>query len=116
MGLSDIIYSGYLHERLPQKRKENKSPHERKTNRKPDLDAMFVRVFGCPVQYEPYGGPLHKRAKKTEWGYFVGVLWPMALVFRPEDNKVISASRKKILCHEEVYATFDATKSPSPLI
>jgi hypothetical protein len=40
----------------------------------------------------------------------------MALVFRPEDNKVISVSRKTILCHEEVYATFDATKSLSQLI
>jgi hypothetical protein len=70
---------------------------------------MFVHVFGCPVQYEPHGGALHKRGRKTEWGYFVGVQWPMVLILRPEDGKVMSVSRKKVLCHEEIYATFDAT-------
>ena len=75
---------------------------------------MFLRVFGCPAQYEPYGGALHKRGKKTEWGYFVGVQWPMALIRRPEDGKIISVSRKKILCHEEIYATFDSSKGMTP--
>jgi hypothetical protein len=71
-------------------------------------------VFGCPAQYEPYGGALHKRGKKTEWGYFVGVQWPMALILRPEDGKIISVSRKKILCHEEIYATFDSSRGMAP--
>ena len=71
--------------------------------------SMFMHVFGCPVQYEPHGGALHKRGRKTEWGYFVGVQWPMVLILRPEDGKVMSVLRKKVLCHEEIYATFDAT-------
>jgi hypothetical protein len=32
----------------------------------------------------------------------------MVLVMRPEDWKVISVSRKKVLCHEERYATSDS--------
>ncbi len=40
----------------------------------------------------------------------------MTLVYRPEDQKVISVSRKNILRHEEVYATFDSAKNPSPII
>jgi hypothetical protein len=65
--------------------------------------------------YEPHGGALHKRGRKTEWGYFVGVQWPMVLILRPEDGKVISVSRKKVLCHEEIYATFDSTKGKTPI-
>ncbi len=32
----------------------------------------------------------------------------MVLIMRPEDCKVISVSRKKVLCHEERYATSDS--------
>ncbi len=39
----------------------------------------------------------------------------MVLVLRPEDGKVMSVSRKKVLCHEEIYATFDATKGQAPV-
>jgi hypothetical protein len=56
----------------------------------------------------------HKRASKTEWGYFVGMQWPMCLVYKPEANKVISVSRKKLVCHEGMYAQFDPTKNPVP--
>ena len=38
----------------------------------------------------------------------------MALILRPDDGKVISVSRKKILCHEEIYATFDSSKGMTP--
>jgi hypothetical protein len=114
-GLSDV-YSAYLHGKLlPQPGHDNISPHEIKTSRKPDPDAMFMHVFCCPVQYEPHGGALHKRGRKTEWGYFVGVQWPMVLILRPEDAKVMSVSRKKVLYHEEIYATFDATKGRTPV-
>ena len=39
----------------------------------------------------------------------------MVLVLRPEDGKIMSVSRKKVLCHEEIYATFDATKGKAPI-
>jgi hypothetical protein len=106
-GLSDR-QAANIHEVMPQKSKGNISPYEHKTKRRPDRDALFIRVFGCPAQYEPWGGALQKRASKTEWGYFVGMQWPMVLIMRPEDWKVISVSRKKVLCHEERYATSDS--------
>ena len=59
-GLADV-QAAYIHNFMPQQSKEDMSPYERKTFRTPDLDAMFVRVFGCPAQYEPYKGALHKR-------------------------------------------------------
>ncbi len=39
----------------------------------------------------------------------------MALILRPEDGKIMSVSRKKVLCHEEIYATFDAKKGRAPV-
>ena len=110
------FYAAYLHNLIPQKSKQGKSPHEITTGREPDLDLMFVKIFGCPCQYEPAHGVDHKRAAKTEWGWFVGIQWPMALVLRPGDNKVLSISRKKIHCHELVYARFDPSSGLKPQI
>jgi hypothetical protein len=93
-GLADV-QAAYVHNLMPQQSKENMSPYERKTFRAPDLDALFLRVFGCPAQYEPYGGALHKRGKKMEWGYFVGVQWPMALILRTEDGKLSLCQEKR---------------------
>jgi hypothetical protein len=113
-GLSDV-YSAAIVETLPQQGHDKRSPHEIKKGWVPDLEVLFIHVFGCPVQYEPHGGALHKRGRKTEWGYVVGVQWPMVLVLRPEDGKVMSVSRKKVLRHEEIYATFDATKGKTSI-
>ncbi len=77
---------------------------------------MFIHVFGCPCQYEPAHDVLHKRAAKTEWGWFVGVQWPMVLILRPEDHKIFSISRKKVYCHEMMYAKFDAETQTRPRI
>jgi hypothetical protein len=112
-GLSDV-YCAAIVETLPLQGHDKRSPHEIKKGWVPDPEVLFIHVFGCPVQYEPHGGALHKRGRKTEWGYFVGVQWPMALILRPEDGKVLSVSRKKVLCHEEIYATFDASKGKTP--
>jgi hypothetical protein len=67
---------------------------------------MFAKVFGCPYQYEPASEVEHKRSAKTEWGWFVGIQWLMALILRPYDLKVISISRRKVHCHESIYARF----------
>ncbi len=112
-GLSDL-HAGYTHEFLPRKR-TGVSPFEYKFNRKPDLDVFFVHVFGCPSQYAPITGADHKRAQKTEWAWFVGVQWPMVLLLRPEDDKIISVSRHKVQCHEEAYAKYDPSKGGNPL-
>jgi hypothetical protein len=112
-GLSDV-HAGNVHDFSPQKR-TGVSPFEFRNKRAPDLDVFFVHVFGCPCQYAPITGADHKRAKKTEWGWYVGVQWPMVLVLRPEDNKVISVSRHKVNCHEEAYAKYDPAKGGNPL-
>ena len=72
---------------IEQQGHDKRSPHEIKKGYLPDPEVLFIHVFGCPVQYEPHGGALHKRGRKTEWGYFVGVQWPMVLILRPEDGK-----------------------------
>jgi hypothetical protein len=40
----------------------------------------------------------------------------MALVLRPSDNKVLSISRKKLHCHEAMYARFDPASESKPKI
>jgi hypothetical protein len=70
-GLPDL-HAANVHHVMPQQSRNNMSPYEYKLKREPDRDALFIHVFGCPVQYEPYGGALHKSAPKTEWGYYVG--------------------------------------------
>jgi hypothetical protein len=110
------INAAWIHRTLPQKLKSCKSPCEITTGRLPDDDVLFIRVFGCPCQYEPAYAVEHKRSAKTEWGWFVGVQWPMALILRPADNKVLSISRKKVYCHELMYAKFDPETQLRPRI
>jgi hypothetical protein len=111
-GLADL-YATYIHDLLP--KDKGMSPFESRTGRKPDLDVFHVKVFGTPCQYAPIKGAEHKRGKKTEWGWFVGMQMPMCLVLRPEDDKIISVSRKKLVVHEECYAKFDFSKGNLPL-
>jgi hypothetical protein len=39
----------------------------------------------------------------------------MCLVLRPEDNKIVSVSKKKIIVHEECYAKFNSANGMNPL-
>ena len=52
-GMSDL-YAAWIHMTLPQKTKGRKSPYEITTGREPDDDVLFIRVFGCPCQYEQH--------------------------------------------------------------
>ena len=112
-GLSDL-HAANTHRLIPQKAKGGKSPYQITTGRIPDLDVMFAKIFGCPCQYEPAYEVEHKRSPKTEWGWFVGVQWPMALILRPSDHKVLSISRRKVHCHELIYARFDPSSGCKP--
>ena len=38
----------------------------------------------------------------------------MALILRPSDNKVLSISRRKVHCHELIYARFDPSSGCKP--
>ena len=83
-GLSDL-HAANTHMLIPQKARGEKSPYQITTGRLPDLEFMFAKIFGCPCQYEPAYEVEHKRSPKTEWGWFVGVQKPMALILRPSD-------------------------------
>ncbi len=112
-GLADL-YSKEIHDTQVQKKIEC-SPYQYRTGREPDLDLLFIKVFGAPCQYSPMDGADHKRALKTEWGWFVGVQNPMCLVLRPEDEKILSVSKKKIIVHEEFYAKFNSANGSNLL-
>jgi hypothetical protein len=112
-GLADLNAAN-VHDILPQPERGNKSPFEIRKLRPPNLDHLHIKVFGCPCQFAPIEGPEHKRASKTEWGFFVGMQWPMCLVYDPSSHKVLSVSRKKIIYHEGMYAHFDPTTSNTP--
>jgi hypothetical protein len=112
-GLADL-YSKEIHDTQVQKKTEC-SPYQYRTGREPDLDLLSIKVFGAPCQYSPMDGADHKRAPKTEWGWFVGVRNPMCLVLRPEDENILSVSKKKIIVHEEFYAKFNSANGSNPL-
>ena len=84
-GLADG-YAAYVHDVLPQKSRGNKSPFELRTGRKLDLNLMFIKTFGAPLQYAPMSGAEHKRGQLTEWGWFLGIQWPFVLVGTKVDN------------------------------
>jgi hypothetical protein len=94
------VYTGRL---LPQSTREWMCSYYLNTGRPPNWRAMCVHVFGAPCKYAPMVGPVHKRAELTVDGYFVGVQYPMALVLRKADMKLVSVSTKKIKVYEAAY-------------
>ncbi len=71
-GLGDL-HANLIYDVMPQKSHEGMSPYKWTRGRAPNLEAMFIRVFGCPCQYSPRLGAEHKRASKTQWGWYVGM-------------------------------------------
>ena len=71
-GLADL-HAANVHHVMPQQSRNDMSPYEYKRKREPDLDTLFIHVFGCPVQYEPYGGPCTKEHQQRNgvitWAY-----------------------------------------------
>jgi hypothetical protein len=94
------VYVGRL---LPQSTRNWKSAYWLNRKLAPHWRNMAIHVFGAPCAYAPMEGPIHKRAARTEEGYFVGVQHPMVLVLRKRDFKLISCSRKKVLVYESIY-------------
>jgi hypothetical protein len=94
------VYVGRL---LPQSTRNWKSAYWLNRKFAPHWRNMAIHVFGAPCAYAPMEGPVHKRAARTEEGYFVGVQNPMVLVIRKRDMELISCSRKKIIMYESLY-------------
>ena len=101
-------WSVWVRDVKPQKALGWKSSFEVRTGRKPPYHELFLKIFGAPCNYAPIDGAVHKRADLTEEGWFVGVQWPMALVMRKSDMKVISVSRKKLAVYEGAYIKGEA--------
>jgi hypothetical protein len=108
-GLSDN-WACWVRDVKPQKALGWKSSFEVRTGRKPPYHELFIKVFGAPCNFAPMGGAVHKRANLTEEGWFVGVQWPMVLVLRKSDGKVVSVSRKKVKVYEGGYIQGTAAK------
>ena len=96
-------------------RNKGMSPYEMIEGRKPDLKVPFLHPFGCPVSFKPMkntpGWSSNKNEPIVVQGFFVGMQWPMVLVLRTTDNKVVSVSRRKVRCYESMYI-MDPTQSP----
>ena len=88
---------------LPQSTRQWKSAYFLNRKIAPDWRNLSIHVFGAPCQYASVEGPIHKRASRTEEGFYVGVQHPMVLVLRKHDFKLISCSRKKIIVYESIY-------------
>ena len=97
------MWAAWVRDVKPQRALGWKSSFEARTGRKPPYHELFIKIFGAPCQFAPMEGAVHKRAELTEDGWFVGVQWPMALVLRKRDMKVVSVSRKKLHVYEASY-------------
>jgi hypothetical protein len=96
-------HSVYVGRLLPQSTRNWKSAYWLNRKLAPHWRNIAIHVFEAPCAYAPMEGPAHKRAARTEEGYFVGVQNPMVLVIRKRDMKLISCSRKKIIVYESLY-------------
>jgi hypothetical protein len=96
-------HSVYVGRYLPQSTRNWKSAYFLNRKLAPDWRNLSMHVFGAPCSYAPMEGPVHKRASRTEEGYFVGVQHPMVLILRKKDLKLVSCSRKKYIVYEAVY-------------
>ena len=101
-GLADL-WAAWVRDVKPQRALNWKSSFEARTGRKPPYHELFIKIFGAPCNFAPMEGAVHKRGALTEDGWFVGVQWPMALVLRKRDMKVVSVSRKKLHVYEASY-------------
>ena len=97
-------YAAYVLDFLPQSTRDDMCPFFLRMKKKPDWRRIMLHVYGAPVKYAPMGGPEHKQAPMTEHGYFAGVQWPMMLVLRKSDMKLISVSSKKCKVYESTYS------------
>ena len=107
-------YSVYVGRYLPQSTRKWMSSYFLNTGKVPHWRTLCLHVFGAPCKYADIDGPVHKRASMTEDGFFVGVQYPMALVLRKHDMKLISVSTKKIKVFESMYTIPLDQKLPNP--
>ena len=102
-----VYYAVLLINLLPVAKFGGKSRFEMWYGRKADLDAMLIKVYGCPVEY---GVPKLLRIKAggrwrelTRSGYFVGHAGILVLVYDPDLHQIVQVSRQKCFFLEGAY-------------
>ena len=98
------MYGVWVNDFLPQRLRDFLSPYFLRTGKVIDWRRICLHVWGCPVKFSGMNGPAHKRTSKMEDGWFAGVQWPMVLILRKSDMKIISVSSKKVKHYESMYA------------
>lgn len=90
---------------LPKKAKGGKTPYELIHHRVPDIDRMYIKVFGAPLQFRPLNQSPVKIEERTVDGWFLGLDAPSVLVERASDGKLMRISPKRVRVHEGMYCT-----------
>jgi len=81
---SAVLYTEHVNEVIPKGERYNyMTPYEMNRGRAPDMLRVFIRTFGCYVQWSSHGEgekPDHKMNEKTHDGCFIGIEYPSALI------------------------------------
>ena len=85
----------------------SQSPFEVIRRRPPPLKSMFLKIYGCPVQFrqvKDWDSFATKTEERTVDGWFLGRDGRAVLVLREHDQKPIRVSRKVVRAFEGTYA------------
>ena len=101
-------YADLLHYVRPSGANElSQSPFEVIRRRPPPLKSMFLKIYGCPVQFrqvKDWDSFATKTEERTIDGWFLGRDGRAVLVLREHDQKPIRVSRKVVRAFEGTYA------------
>ena len=102
-----VYYACRLVNLMPMDKFGGKSRFELWYGRKPDLSAMCIKTYGCPVEY---GIPKLKRIQAggrwrelTRSGSFVGLSGTLVMVYDHSDNNIVQVSKQKVFFLEGAY-------------
>lgn len=101
-----VIYAGVVNEVLPKAFNGGITPYENSTMRPPDLQRLFIGIWGCPceaVRKAKDDKYKDKMQPRTVSMYFVGTEYPSVLVYHPAKKRIYSVSRRKVRLHEGTY-------------
>ena len=87
---------------LPKARNQGRSAYEVIRKIAPDLQRMYLKVFGAPVQYKSENRK-DKIDERTIDGFYVGVDWPSVLVDDRRTRKILHRSVTKVRVYQGAY-------------
>ena len=102
-----VYYACKLVNLMPMEKFGGKSRFELWYGRKPDLTAMCIKTYGCPVEY---GIPKLKRIQAggrwrelTRSGCFVGLSGTLVMIYDDEQCNIVQVSKQKVFFLEGAY-------------